>query len=150
MAVVGPMLFYFLLFTSINAFALLSTVIYRLYFHPLAKIPGPFLARCSTLWQNWCYWGGTWYDDILKVHEKYGPVVRINYAEVSFVDAEALKRIYGHNNPCKKVSPPHTTPLTSRRSGITRGYLRSGMGRSQSKTSKNIRFSVGGPPKHTP
>jgi hypothetical protein len=105
MTALGAMLFYFLLFASINALALIAVVIYRLYFHPLAKIPGPFFARCSSLWQNWCYWRGTWYVDILEVHEKYGPVVRINSAEVSFVDAEALKRIYGHSNPCKKVFP---------------------------------------------
>jgi hypothetical protein len=94
----------FLTFIAVSTLVVAITVIYRLYFHPLAGIPGPFLARCSTVWQNWGYWGGTWHKDILHVHEKYGPVVRINHYEVSFVDGDALKRVYGHVNPCKKVS----------------------------------------------
>jgi len=48
-------------------------------FHPL---PGPFLARCSTRWQNYHYWGGTWHKDILRVHQKHGSVVRISHYEV--------------------------------------------------------------------
>jgi hypothetical protein len=83
--------------------AVLGIIIYRLVFHPLAGIPGPFLARCSTVWQNYHYLRGSWHDDIRILHEKYGPVVRISHYEVSFVDADALKRIYGHQNPCKKV-----------------------------------------------
>lgn len=82
----------------------IGTVVYRLFFHPLASIPGPLLARCSTLWQNYHYVRGTWHDDILLLHETYGPVVRISHYEVSFVDADALKRIYGHQNPCQKVT----------------------------------------------
>jgi len=78
-------------------------VVYRLFFHPLAKLPGPLLARCSTLWQNYHYLRGTWHDDIRILHEIYGPVVRISHYEISFVDAAALKRVYGHVNPCKKV-----------------------------------------------
>jgi len=141
------MLIYVLLFALVNALAIASVLVYRLFFHPLAKIPGPFFARCSTLWQNWCYWGGTWHDDILRVHEKYGPVVRINHAEVSFVDAEAFKRVYGHNNPCKKVL--HYLRFADRRQhGITHGKHKSATVRSLSKISRDIPFFVGGQPKH--
>ena len=90
---------------------ILLILAYRLWFHPLSHVPGPFLARCSTLWQNYHYIRGTWHDDILQLHEKYGPVVRINHFELSFVDADALKRIYGHNAPCKKVPPSCPLPF---------------------------------------
>jgi hypothetical protein len=86
-------LFYFRCAIAVIAFVILATVVYRLFFHPLAGIPGPLLARCSTLWQNWRYFHGTWHADILRVHEKYGPVVRISPYEVSFIDADALKRV---------------------------------------------------------
>ena len=93
-----------LISTGLILGTLLVTVVYRLWFHPLAHIPGPLLARCSTLWQNYHYIRGTWHDDIRLLHEKYGPVVRINHFDLSFVDADALKLIYGHTSPCKKVS----------------------------------------------
>jgi hypothetical protein len=82
----------------------LSLVIfYRLYLHPLAHVPGPFVARFTGLWRTRRYFKGTWYDDILNLHKTYGRVVRIAPNEVSFVDGEALKRIYGHGKPCKKA-----------------------------------------------
>jgi hypothetical protein len=99
-------------FTALIRFCLLTglsiifLVVYRLYFHPLAKIPEPFLARCSTLWQNYHYIRGTWHDNIRILHEEYGPAVRISHYEVSFVHGAALKRVYGHVNPCKKVIDP--------------------------------------------
>lgn len=38
-----------------------------------------------------------WHDDILELHERYGPVVRIAPNEVSFVDKAALVQVYGHS-----------------------------------------------------
>jgi hypothetical protein len=84
----------------------LSTWVYSIFFHPLAHIPGPFAAKITHMWQNVRYWRGSWHQDILDVHEKYGPVVRISPDEISFVDGDALKRLYGHVKPCVKVSLP--------------------------------------------
>lgn len=80
-------------------------IFYRLLLHPLAGVPGPFVARFTGLWRTRRYFKGTWFDDILELHQKYGKVVRIAPNEVSFVDGEALKRLYGHGKPCKKVPP---------------------------------------------
>lgn len=84
-------------------------VLYNLFLHPLRNIPGPFLARSSPLWRLAKYFQGTWHDDILDLHRKYGQVVRISPGEVSFTDQDAIKAIYGHGKHVTKVK---TTPVT--------------------------------------
>lgn len=48
-------------------------VVYRIFFHPLAKVPGPLLARASYFY---CFWyninGGRMYLQTQRLHEKYG------------------------------------------------------------------------------
>lgn len=67
------MLAYYVLFL---AFALyrLSKVIYNLYFHPLAKFPGPKLAAASHLYEF--YWSvirdGEFIWVLERLHKKYG------------------------------------------------------------------------------
>jgi hypothetical protein len=79
--------------------------VYTAFFSPLASIPGPFLAKFTRLWQIWRYYKGQWHDDIEWLHETYGPVVRIAPDEVSFVDHDALRKLYSHANAAPKVGP---------------------------------------------
>lgn len=79
-------------------------VLYRLFFHPLRKVPGPRAAAVTGLWRTSKYIKGQWHDDIVKLHAQYGPVVRIAPNEISFVDEEALKTLYGHGSPSIKTS----------------------------------------------
>lgn len=63
-------------------------VIYRLYFHPLSAIPGPRLAA-ATGWYEFCYdviQGGVLVFELKRLHEKYGPVIRISPREVHVAD----------------------------------------------------------------
>ncbi|KIW28417.1 uncharacterized protein PV07_08084 [Cladophialophora immunda] len=78
------------------ATALLGLCVNRVYFSPLAHIPGPLLAKVS-------YWYEFYYDVVLrgqytfkiqKLHERYGPIVRINPAEVHFADPDFYDVIY--------------------------------------------------------
>ncbi|KPI39697.1 Pisatin demethylase [Cyphellophora attinorum] len=78
--------------------------VYRRYLHPLSHIPGPPSAALSGLWRNNRYWRGTWHDDIVDVHRKYGPVVRIAPNEVSVVGQTAMKQLYGHGCNTVKTS----------------------------------------------
>ncbi|EJD00159.1 high nitrogen upregulated cytochrome P450 monooxygenase 2 [Fomitiporia mediterranea MF3/22] len=81
-------LFYFSLVTSI--------VIYRLSpWHPLAKYPGPFLAKITKLWGLSKMAKGKNHLMHKELHEKYGPYVRIGPNELSVVDVSAISSILG-------------------------------------------------------
>lgn len=59
-----------------------SKVVYNLYFHPLAKFPGPKLAAASHLYEF--YWSivrdGEFIWALERMHKKYGECVRQNIA----------------------------------------------------------------------
>ena len=85
--------------------------VYSGFFHPLRRIPGPFPARFTELWRTYKYASGKWHEDILNLHRKYGPVVRISPNEISFVDKDALIKVYGHSTGTKKVAQTGDTSL---------------------------------------
>ena len=70
-----------------------TTCIYRRYFHPLSKIPGPFLPAVTKLYQS--YFNCRYYLEIERLHQQYGPVVRITPEEVHVATgAEEYEKIY--------------------------------------------------------
>jgi len=75
---------------------LLWTVVYRLYFHPLAKYPGPLLARLTPFPGMILLMRGRMPMTVKTWHDKYGPVVRVSPNELSFNSAQAWDDIYGH------------------------------------------------------
>lgn len=85
------------------AVALVTNIVYNAYLHPLRKVPGPFLASVTELWRTTKYASGQWHQDIVDLHRRYGPVVRVSPNEVSFVDQTALEQVYGHATGTKKV-----------------------------------------------
>lgn len=46
--------------------------IYRLYFHPLSKYPGPFLAKITNAHQTLHAYRGDRHLELFRQHEKYG------------------------------------------------------------------------------
>ncbi|KAF7890041.1 uncharacterized protein EAF02_002456 [Botrytis sinoallii] len=82
-----------------------ATVIYNLFFHPLRKFPGPILWRSSRLPYIISLVRGNLVLDQMKIHEKYGEVVRLAPNEISFTKEEAWNDIYvhrpGHADPTK-------------------------------------------------
>ncbi|KAJ5167799.1 uncharacterized protein N7482_003393 [Penicillium canariense] len=68
---------------SVLAYGLVTTV-YRLHIHPLSRFPGPRLAALTGLYEILCTaWpGGSFDDEIHRLHRLYGPVVRITPDEV--------------------------------------------------------------------
>ncbi|KAH8815289.1 cytochrome P450 [Xylogone sp. PMI_703] len=88
---------------ALSLFYILTVIIYRIYFHHLAKYPGPLLGRFTSLpkmiamarkdrirWQN-------------EMLRRYGDPVRISTNELLFGSKKSWQDIYGQSsNPCTK------------------------------------------------
>lgn len=84
---------------GISLYLLYGTILclYRITLHPLAHFPGPKLAAAT-------FWYEFYYDlfphklrylwQIEKLHEKYGPIVRINPIHLHIKDPNYLDEIY--------------------------------------------------------
>ncbi|KAH8799759.1 cytochrome P450 [Xylogone sp. PMI_703] len=62
---------------------------------PLREIPGPFLAKCTGIWLILLDNSGFRSQTLHKLHQKYGPVIRIGPAQLSFSTRQAMRDIYG-------------------------------------------------------
>ncbi|KAK3367574.1 cytochrome P450 [Podospora didyma] len=74
---------------------LIIQIVQRRFFHPLRLIPGPWLNSITELPAAFNLLSGNQHTYYRKLHEKYGPVVRVSPDEVGFVTAEAREEIYG-------------------------------------------------------
>ncbi|KAK0829511.1 hypothetical protein LTR73_004455 [Friedmanniomyces endolithicus] len=69
-------------------------LIYNVFLHPLRKYPGPLLWKAARLRWVIALQKGYLHRDLLDLHNKYGPVVRIAPDELSYIDPQAWKDIY--------------------------------------------------------
>ncbi|KIW17543.1 hypothetical protein PV08_04737 [Exophiala spinifera] len=74
--------------------AIVVYVVYLRYFHPLSKYPGPFLASVTNFWKFYQYSTLRFPNTLIKLHEKYGPIVRIGPNDLDFNYPEAIAPIY--------------------------------------------------------
>ncbi|KAI9036349.1 putative cytochrome P450 pisatin demethylase [Aspergillus affinis] len=88
--------------------ALIARVVYLYYFHPLAKYPGPFLARFTNICNEsderrfFNFLGGQHHLTEWRLHEQHGPVVRVAPNWLSFSTLEDFEAIYGFNKSVEK------------------------------------------------
>jgi cytochrome P450 len=75
---------------------LVQLVIQRLWLSPLAHIPGPKLAALTQYYEFYYDFvlGGQYTFKIIDMHEKYGPIVRINPWEVHVGDPDFFSELY--------------------------------------------------------
>ena len=96
----------------------LYRVLYNLFFHPLAKFPGPRLWAISRFPYVVALRGGELVRVTKKLHDEYGPIVRIAPNELAFTDPQASRDIYGFRhghkpfpkNPLWIPIPPKNGP----------------------------------------
>ncbi|KAJ5248559.1 benzoate 4-monooxygenase cytochrome P450 [Penicillium chermesinum] len=77
--------------------ALVALLAYRLYFHPLAHIPGPPLAKVTYLyeWYYDLYQSGQFTFQLRALHR---PVIRINPDEVHIDDPDFFDQVFNQTN----------------------------------------------------
>jgi hypothetical protein len=84
--------------------AITARFLYNKFGYGISRIPGPFLASYTNLWRFFLVWGGRAELTHIKLHEKYGPLVRLGPKNVSVSDFSAVKVIYGLGAGYDKVS----------------------------------------------
>ncbi|KAI8938499.1 hypothetical protein NX059_004389 [Plenodomus lindquistii] len=72
---------------------------YRLYLHPLAKFPGPKLAAISSWYEAYyeIVLTGQYSRQISKLHDQYGPIIRVTPDELHIRDPRFFDQVYGKN-----------------------------------------------------
>lgn len=87
-----------ILFVSVVLY-FLTIVVYRIYFHPLARFPGPKIAA-ATRWYEYyhdLYRGGKFYQIVEAMHDEYGPIVRVNPFELHVKDPSYYDTLFNFN-----------------------------------------------------
>ncbi|EAU31616.1 predicted protein [Aspergillus terreus NIH2624] len=77
---------------------LLTRLVLTRYRDGLRQVPGPFVASFSNLWKLRAVWKKNMHRENVRVHEDYGPIVRIGPNHVSVADAPSMRAIYGVQN----------------------------------------------------
>ena len=77
---------------------------YNLFLSPISNIPGPKLAA-ATWWYEYYYdvvTYGKYFCNIMEMHKKYGPIVRISPHEVHISDPDFYDTLYASSSTNRK------------------------------------------------
>ncbi|KAH9825681.1 Cytochrome-P450 [Teratosphaeria destructans] len=88
---------------ALLALALLAYTAHQHYTSPLARIPGPALAKLTNIYRAVLAARGTQHREYMKLHRKYGKVVRVAPGVVSIADPDAYREIYKAGNKYPKA-----------------------------------------------
>lgn len=95
----------FLLPAAITTIAgyFLCTALYNIFFHPLAKFPGPRLYAASQIPITVKRLLGDEVATFHRLHARYGQFVRVAPGELSTINPLASRDVYGHQNAAKSI-----------------------------------------------
>jgi cytochrome P450 len=88
---------------AFTCFTLISYTIYTIFLHPLAKYPGPLLAKLTDLHSTFHALRGDRHLEFHRLHARYGPIVRFGPNSLSFNSSAALRDIYGVKSNVRKA-----------------------------------------------
>lgn len=91
-------------------------MLYALFFSPLRKIPGPFLARLTPLWLRYIDFTGHRTTTLHELHQRYGSTVLIGPNEITVNDISNVKEIYGQQT--QFIKAPIYESMTQQPMGI--------------------------------
>ncbi|KAF2201807.1 cytochrome P450 [Delitschia confertaspora ATCC 74209] len=91
-----------LLSPHIIVICIVSIILLYHIFSPLSAVPGPLLARYSSLWLVHHSRKGDMHQKMLSLHKKHGKLVRTGPNEVSTSDPVAIKMIYASGSKFRK------------------------------------------------
>ncbi|KAJ5656104.1 Cytochrome P450 [Penicillium longicatenatum] len=87
----------------------IHTALYRLYAHPLSRFPGPKLAAVTSLYEFYydVVKSGMYLWEIERMHEKYGPIVRISPRELHIKDSHYYEDIHASGSRKRNRDPKY-------------------------------------------
>jgi len=100
--------------TAALVILLLARATYLAFFHPLARYPGPWIAKFTNAYAAYHGWKGDIHLDMWRCHQRYGDHVRYGPNRVIFNTTEALRDIYGTGATSKVVKATAYEPLVHR------------------------------------
>ncbi|RDL30847.1 uncharacterized protein BP5553_10192 [Venustampulla echinocandica] len=83
---------------------LIITCVYRIFFHPFAKYPGPWTAKVSDFYAAYHNGKGQFHIQTKIGHRKYGPVFRQGPNKLVFNSPQALHDIYSSKEVLKSFA----------------------------------------------
>ncbi|KAH7413772.1 cytochrome P450 monooxygenase-like protein [Phaeosphaeria sp. MPI-PUGE-AT-0046c] len=89
-----------ILFSSVGAWFIFAIfrALHNLYLHPLAKFPGPILRCAFHMPYQFETWTGNHVGNWHDLHRRYGEIVRVSPTQLSIINADAWKDIYGYGS----------------------------------------------------
>lgn len=91
-----------------------SMMVWRIFFNPLNKFPGPWGARLGNLYMSYVFRNSDAYYKLTDLHRKYGKIVRVGSNDLSIIEPTIMEDAYGRDS---KVTKSHwydnDAPLTS-------------------------------------
>jgi len=91
-----------------------SLLVYRIFFNPLNRFPGPWQAKLSSLYMSTQLGNSDEYYKLHAMHQKYGRIVRIGSHDLSITEPDAMELAYGTQSKVTKSSWYDTdSPLCS-------------------------------------